>query len=164
MATTLDLLVAICMLPVSHFEHVKTFRPSGLLSVFMITTLLLNVAQTRTYWLLAEAWTGYAACYTAALALKLLVLISESWDKTGLLTTKDQKRCPEERAGILNRGVFAWLNCLFVKGYKGRLDFDDLYPVDDPLKSRVLSKSFWTSWNSGSKFFVWHYACSFCPC
>lgn len=153
-ATILDLLVAICMLPLSHLEHVKTFRPSGILSGFMFTTLFLNIAQTRTYWLLAEGWTGYAACYTAAFAFKLLMLILESWDKTGLLAMKDQKRCPEERAGILNRGVFAWLNALFVKGYKGRLSFDDLYPVDDALSSRVLSESLWKSWTSGSKSFV----------
>ncbi|KAH0285505.1 putative multidrug resistance protein, partial [Aureobasidium sp. EXF-3399] len=149
-ATALDLLVAACMLPLSHLEHVKSFRPSGLLSAFILLTLLLNIAQVRTYWLLTEDWRGYAACYTAAFALKLLMLVSESWDKTELLAMKDQERCAEERAGILNRGVFAWLNALFLKGCKGRLIFDDLYPVDGALSSHVLSKSLWTSWSSGN--------------
>lgn len=82
------------------------------------------------------------------------MLVSESWDKTELLKKKDQERCPEERAGILNRGVFAWLNALFFKGYKGRLNFDDLHPIDGALSSHVLSKSLWTSWGSVSKYLI----------
>lgn len=46
-ATVLDLLVATCMLPLSYLEHVKSFRPSGLLSAFILLTLLLNIAQMR---------------------------------------------------------------------------------------------------------------------
>ena len=139
------------MLPLSHFEHVRTLRPSGLLSAFLFFTLILSIARTRTYWLLPNEWSGYAACYRATLVLKLLVLISESWDKTWLLPIQDQRRSPEERAGVLKRSVFAWLNSLFFKGYRKGLNFEDLYPVDVALGSRLLADRLQRVWKRGSK-------------
>lgn len=145
-SATLDFVVALCMLPLSHLEHYRSLRPSALLSTYLFLTLLLNIAQARTYWLLSGGWTDYAACYSVSFSAKLAVLIFESWDKTHLLPQPYQQRSPEERAGVLSLRLFAWLNGLFVTGYRRLLDIDDLYPTDRALKSQYLGERLQKSW------------------
>lgn len=134
---------ALCLIPLSHLEHVKSPRPSMLLSIFLSLTLLLDIAQTRTLWLASNntAESTFCRLFTSAVVIKAVCFGLESQHKSKWLRWTDSKQhSPEEWSGFYVLGVFSWLNALFLTGYRKTLTLADLYPLDPALSSEVLQK------------------------
>lgn len=131
------------MVPLSLADHSRVARPSVLLSVYLFPTLLLDAAQTRTYWLAARAHPElvYAAVSTASMSVKAIILLLEAQPKTKWLTTKED-RSPEETSSIYSLGVFFWLNKVFATGYRQMMDLEDLYPLDRGMAGAGLFERF----------------------
>lgn len=132
------------MIALSLVDHNKSPRPSVLLEIYLSLTLLTDVAQARTFFLSSDdaSELTYSSVFCAALALKSLILLLEAKKKSQWLAWNKKDHSPEETSGIFSLGVFAWLNRMFLDGYKGVLTTSDLYPLDSALSAKDLHGRF----------------------
>jgi hypothetical protein len=143
-ASVLKLVAALTMITLSVADHNKSPRPSVLLNIYLSLTLLPDAAQARTFFLNSDnaPEITYSGVFCAALGLKVLILLLEAKKKSQWLAWDKKHHSPEEYSGIFSLGVFAWLNKLFLEGYKGVLTMDDLYPLDSALDGKTLHSKF----------------------
>lgn len=90
------------------------------------------------------------AAFTASLGLKVIILFLEATEKRRYLSLEDRKLSPEETSGILNQGVFVWLNQLIVTGFKKVLLMEDLYPLNKELYAAHLKINFCKAWDESA--------------
>jgi len=83
-STTLQLCAAIALGLLSFWEHRNTVRPSILISTYLISTSILDAARARTQALI-PGQTKVASILIATVAMKVLVLIIETREKTYIL-------------------------------------------------------------------------------
>lgn len=146
------------MIPLSIVEHSRSARPSILLTGYLFLSLLLDVTQARTLYLSSaiSAERIYSNLFTAATALKAVVLVLESQQKSKWISWNEKEHSPEETSGIFSLGVFFWMNRLFLAGYKKVLFIDDLYSLDSSLDPKTLREKFYQNLNysrmKGDKF------------
>ncbi|KAF5978301.1 multidrug resistance [Fusarium coicis] len=125
----------------SSYEHSCARRPSALLNVYILLTLLFDIVQTRTAWLESQH-DIQPRLFTASVVVKAVVLCLETIPKTKWIHWNADEHSPEESSGIFSIGAFAWLNQLFMRGYRGVLAIDDLYPLDESMASSKLYSQF----------------------
>lgn len=138
-AAALGLPVALAMGLLSHAQHVRSVRPSTLLNIYLLLSLLCDIVQTRTLWLLHRA-TAIAAVFTASVFLKLVVLMTEAVEKRRLLEGKHQDATVESTSGIWNKMLFWWVNPLLWKGSRSILQPNDLQTINEKLHGAALEK------------------------
>ncbi|KIX92416.1 uncharacterized protein Z520_11891 [Fonsecaea multimorphosa CBS 102226] len=141
----LQLVAAMCMFTISLLDHGRSARPSVLLSTYLFFTLLPDIAQTRTFWLVAEIEhdTAHAGVFTVSVLLKVFILFLEAQQKTKWVDWgTEEPHSPEETSGIYSIGLFSWLNSLFFSGYRKVLRMEDLYPLDRAVTGANLYRRF----------------------
>ena len=136
-ASALTLLDALGLCLLSHKEHVRSIRPSAVINVYLLLTLPFDVARARTLWL-SGATRSIAAVFTSTLGVKIMILITEAIEKRGILLDRYQNSSPEITSGIYSRSFFWWLIKLMTTGYRRVIQNEDLYPIDDEMKSAFL--------------------------
>jgi hypothetical protein len=143
-ASVLKLVAALTMITLSLADHNKSPRPSVLLGIYLSLTILPDAAQARTFFLSSDDTPEitYSGVFCAALGLKFLVLLLEAKRKSQWLAWDKKDHSPEESSGIFSLGVFAWLNKMFLDGYRGVLTMNDLYPLDSALNGKALHRKF----------------------
>jgi ATP-binding cassette subfamily C (CFTR/MRP) protein 1 len=141
---TVTFVSALCVIPVSYLEHSRSPRPSILLNAYLFLTILLDVAQARTLWLASNHVDEILFCqlFTAAVAVKALLIVIESQPKSKWLQWGAKEYSPEETSGVFGLGAFIWLNRLFLEGHRSILTMADLYPLDQNLASGPLYVKF----------------------
>jgi ATP-binding cassette subfamily C (CFTR/MRP) protein 1 len=148
-ASAVITLVGYLALPVLSFaEHGKSVRPSSLLNGYLLVSLLCDVTQARTLWLIAS--NKIANDFTATVALKFVLLLLEAVEKRRILLPKFESYPPEATSGIFSRCLFWWLNPLFRKGLWKTLSLNDLYGLDKHLLSGYLDNLLNSAWLKGS--------------
>jgi hypothetical protein len=125
-AAALVFVSAVLLLFVSHVEHTRSIHPSTLITVYLFLTLLFDCAITRTLWLLQDA-SVITSLFTSAVAIKLLILTVEAWEKRSILLFRYQNLSPEMTSGILSGSVFWWLTPLMKTGFRRSLTDQDMY-------------------------------------
>lgn len=153
----LNLVAAVFMVLLVHLEHVKSIRPSFLLTAYLFISLLFDAARLRTEWLLSVN-TAYAAVLSASAVFKLAVLCLETVEKRYILINSDKKLSKESTSGPFNRGLFVWLNSLLLLGWGNVLTNDTLPTIYEGLSSEHLAGKFSNSWDKGNiplAFFRW---------
>jgi ATP-binding cassette subfamily C (CFTR/MRP) protein 1 len=141
------LLGSFLILPLSVTEHYKAIKPSTLLSSYLALCLLLDVVRTRTLWLSTPNQTT-TQIYSASVAVRLVLLISESCSKSQILNEKHLQPSPEESSGIFGRSLFAWLYPLLFKGFMHKLSMGHLFPLSSEMSASHLSARFGSAWES----------------
>ncbi|KID70390.1 ABC transporter FUM19 [Metarhizium brunneum] len=133
-AGAMSSVAALLLLLLSNIEHMKSQRPSILISLYLSPTTLFDVARTRT-WRLESGGRSYTAILTAKTVLQFTVILLEAMPKFHLLRGHETHTdtSPEETSGIFSLAFFYWLNPLVYKGSKKILKSDDLYPLDKRL-------------------------------
>ncbi|KAF4983690.1 hypothetical protein FZEAL_957 [Fusarium zealandicum] len=128
----------------SYTEHSSARRPSTLLTVYVLLTLLFDIVQARTAWLIItdRHQTVQARLFTASIAVKVIVLCLETIPKTRWIQWIADEHSPEESSSVFSLGVFAWLNKLFLRGYRDVLTLDDLYPLDEGMAAGEIYHQF----------------------
>ncbi|PTB72853.1 P-loop containing nucleoside triphosphate hydrolase protein [Trichoderma longibrachiatum ATCC 18648] len=126
----------------SRASHARSLRPSTVLDLYLSLSSLLNIARTRTLWLLA-AGTPVPILMTVNFSLTLFALVLESVEERKRLANGS----PEEFSGIWARISFSWLFPLLKRGYAEVLSQDDLPNLDTRLQSRLLRRYLITSWS-----------------
>lgn len=125
------------LLFLSHAEHARSVRPSTIINVYLLFTLLFDCVAARTLWLAGHGST-ISGLFTSTVAIKLFVLTSEAWEKRPILLWQYQHLSPEATSGILARSIFWWLNTLLRTGFARSLTHRDLFPFHDSLAARTL--------------------------
>ncbi|PTB42176.1 hypothetical protein M441DRAFT_78932 [Trichoderma asperellum CBS 433.97] len=145
-AAVLSLVAACCIVLLSHIEHVKSIRPSFLLTSYLFTTLLFDAARLRTEWLLSVN-VAYAAVLSTSTILKLALLVLENIEKRRILLDSNKSPSTESTSGPFNRGFFVWLNSLLITGWATVLTLHDLPAIYEKLSSEKLAVIFSKRWD-----------------
>lgn len=140
-ASALGFVEWMLILALSFAEHSRAVRPSFILTSYLLLQILFGVAQSRSYWLMASSFghTRYAGLFTAALPLKVIVLLLELQSKARWISWTREEHSPEETSSIFNLGIYLWLSGIFLRGYKKVLSInEDLYLLDQEMQSKIL--------------------------
>jgi ATP-binding cassette subfamily C (CFTR/MRP) protein 1 len=138
--------LAVCLL--SWLEHSRAFKPSFVLLNYLLLSVLLGLARTRTLWKLKFS-PIIPAIFTSTLVLRALLLVFECFEKRHLLSPRYRNCSKELTRGAVSNAVFWWLNPLFFKGYKQTLVLQDLYPLEETLLSKPLHEALADAWEKG---------------
>ncbi|KAK5989625.1 ABC multidrug transporter B [Cladobotryum mycophilum] len=131
----------------SWFEHAYSPRPSALINVYLLLSVLFDAVQTRTLWL-KHASTTIPALFTASLAIKIGLLALESVEKSRYLPPAWSEKSPEEKSGVFSQSLLLWLRRILVEGRKRLIYPNDLYALEPGLETRRLSDIFWKNWHA----------------
>ncbi|KAL7915178.1 P-loop containing nucleoside triphosphate hydrolase protein [Trichoderma velutinum] len=145
-AAILNLIAACCIVLLSHIEHVKSIRPSFLLTSYLFTSLLFDAARLRTEWLLSVN-VAYAAVLSTSTVLKLALLVLENVEKRRILVDSSKEPSTESTSGPFSRGFFIWLNSLLISGWATVLTMHDLPAIYEKLSSEKLAVIFAKRWD-----------------
>ncbi len=132
-------------------EHRFTLRPTSLLSLYILMSLLLDVVKSRSYFL--RHWmSALGGLSAAAAAAKAILIAVQEIPKTALLIDENLRHTTSKEAtsGFWNRSVFAWLNSIFLVGFRQTLCLEDLEPLDPPLSAGPLLNRFIPKWDKGA--------------
>lgn len=146
----LDLVGAAQFLALTWMEDTRSVRPSSLLNVYLLFTLLLDLAQARTLWL-HKTSTAVSGLFTARIATKTSLLILEARSKQAYFREVYKALPPESIGGIINRSVLWWVNGLFRRGFRSLLTIEDLYVLDTRLSSDYLRAKVQAAWGARRK-------------
>ena len=80
-----------------------------------------------------------------------MILIKEAIEKRGILLDRYQDSSPESTSGIYSRSFFWWLNKLMTPGYGRVIQNEDLYPIDEDMKSAFLQDHGQRVWKNASR-------------
>lgn len=145
-AATLGLIDAVALCVLSYTEHVKSIQPSSIISLFVLFTVIFDAVQCRTLWLLPGS-KALAVLISLGIAVKISMLVLEGADKRRLLMPRWIGSPPEAISGILNRGIFWWVNEMMGQGWRGLLNVNRLYPTDSALRSEKLLERLRNIWD-----------------
>ncbi|RYO90243.1 hypothetical protein DL762_002765 [Monosporascus cannonballus] len=149
-AATLAFVDVFVLGALSWFEHAYSPRPSALINVYLLLSVLFDAVQARTLWL-KRSDIVIPALFTTSLVIKFSLLVLESAEKGRFLSPIWRERSPEEKSGIFSQGLLLWLRRILAKGRKRILSPTDLYALDQGLETTRLSEAFWESWSSSSQ-------------
>lgn len=149
-ATALVLADALGLCWLSHIEHVRSIRPSSLINTYLMVTLLFDIAHTRILWMQA-APQHIATVFTVTVAVKVALTIIEAIEKRNILLGPYRDVHPEVTSGIYSRALFWWLNALLTIGFRRIIHTDDLFPVEEEMKSTVLRQRAEQNWAKPTK-------------
>lgn len=124
----------------SHYEHMRSLRPSTLFSFYLLISPLFDAARARTLWAISHD-RSVAYITVAVVCLKFWLLLFENMDKKHFLRPEYADTAAEAMGGIFSRGLFWWLNPLLLKGFKSVLIIDGLDEIDDALLSDEMRAS-----------------------
>ncbi|KAJ6006036.1 multidrug resistance-associated protein [Penicillium sp. IBT 35674x] len=142
-----NLAVAMVVLVLSWMEDERSVRPSTLLAIYLLFTLLFDIVQTRTLWLARDrAESLIPSLFTASVAVKTTMLLLESLGKRKYFSDKYRNLSQERTSGIFNRSFMWWLNRLFYAGFRSLLTVGDLDVLDKPLESAGAAKKARRAW------------------
>jgi ATP-binding cassette, subfamily C (CFTR/MRP), member 1 len=145
-AAALSFAASLSLLGLSYTEHVYSYRPSTLLNLFLLFSVLFDATRTRTLWL-----QGYnrplAIAALVSTVVKLVMLPVEAYEKRGFLRPQYRELPPEVTSGILSRWAFWWQLPLFRAGYSKKLEVDTLFPLEKHFKSSHLQRTLQVRWS-----------------
>jgi ATP-binding cassette, subfamily C (CFTR/MRP), member 1 len=126
-------------------EHMHSVRPADLAVVVLLVSLLCDTAAALKDGL--EKWLLPAT----EIALKLLLVATESRSKQRILTSPYNSLPPEQLAGILSRIFFWWINPILAQGNRTILSEDTLPLIDDQLSSKQLRHQGLKAWDQRAR-------------
>ncbi|OGM40676.1 hypothetical protein ABOM_010583 [Aspergillus bombycis] len=132
-AASLSLANAIVIIGLSYIEDRKSTRPSSLLTIYLLLSILFDAIQVRTSWLTHQI--PMAAVQSAITGTKLAMLLLEMREKTSYLQPPYRNYPPEATSGIVNLSFVWWINRLFMTGYRKLMGNRDLYDLEPGLAS-----------------------------
>ena len=145
-AAAINLAAALVIFVLSPMEHLKTLRPSTLITTFLFFTIIFDAAWIRTLWL---SNADVAPVASACIGVKVILLVVEAKGKASGVLAKSDTYGRDELSGIFSKSLFLWLIELLRVGYGKVLSVTDLYPLDDALNSTTLARNFAEPWEAG---------------
>ncbi|EJP69038.1 ABC multidrug transporter, putative [Beauveria bassiana ARSEF 2860] len=122
---------------------------SALLSLYIITSLVIDVSKSRSYFIRHELQ-ALGSLSAAAAATKILITILQEVPKRHLLMDSELRNSTgrEATGGFFYRNFFGWLNSIFATGFYTVLKVTDLEELGPELASRSLYPRFLQIWKT----------------
>ncbi|KAL2670523.1 hypothetical protein Neosp_014311 [[Neocosmospora] mangrovei] len=146
--SVLGLVESLALAALSYMEHRNSAKPAALISLYLILTIILDLALTRTLWI-RSGMQALASTFTVSLVLKTVLLVLEETPKR--LSTGEKGSVRETSVGVVNRSFFWWLNHLFVEGFRGLIDLGSLGELNEKFNTHDLSERIEERWNKDPK-------------
>ena len=153
-AATLSVIDAVAIVTLSYLEHTRSVRPSAILNVYLLVSLVFDSVQVRTLFLRHDTPPSLVVLSTTSVSAKAVLLILEAQSKRPYLKFPYRSYPPEATSGILNRSFFWWINSLFIGGFRRLLSVNDLYAPDVGLSSKPLQVRMQKAWNQSTCTFA----------
>lgn len=144
-AGALALVDAIAIGILSFFDHSRSVRPSTILQIYLIMSLMFDVVRTRTLWLLRHDQI-LASVFTASVVSKAGMLWLEVTEKRSLLEPAYRNLNRESTSGFANTSVFWWLNKPLHMGARKLFGLEDLENVDEEILSSNVQHEIQLRW------------------
>jgi hypothetical protein len=133
-----SLVAALALCPLSFLEHGRATKPSTLLIFYLLSSVLIEGARLLSSSFLHHGEIVITAVLTAAVGVKLLLLILELRSKRSYLREPYRDLSVEQTSSVLGRAFLIWLNGFIFLGNTKLLNHSDLPGLDDKLQSRSL--------------------------
>jgi hypothetical protein len=140
-ASVASFITTMLLCPLLYMEHMRSIRPADLAIAFLLVSLICDMVTVLQDGLQTKLLPA------TKIALKLILVVTESQSKQSLLVAPYDSQAPEQLAGILNRTFFWWINPLLALGYRIMLSADTLPPIDHQLSSIHLRHRGLLAWN-----------------
>jgi hypothetical protein len=139
---------AMALAVLSHFEHIRSVKPSFIINIYLLASILFDAARIRTQALMSnDANNVLGAVIAALLAVKLVFLMLEATEKRALLRGLYAQLSLENTSGLISRSSFWWLNSLLISGYKTVLSLPNLPAIHEKLNSEHLAAKLQPIWD-----------------
>ncbi|KAM3442495.1 hypothetical protein MY4824_001089 [Beauveria thailandica] len=150
-AGSLDLLASLGLCAVLYIEHRHALRSSAFLALYLGICLLLEAAESRSYFLRDLAPLG--GITTAMAATRLALLIIEEIPKQHLIIDPEIKKLSsgEATSGFWCRTFFFFLGPMFHVGYHGILKTEGLMSLGIEFSSARLFARLSKRWQSSNQ-------------
>ncbi|OAA43529.1 ABC transporter [Beauveria brongniartii RCEF 3172] len=150
-ASSLDLLASLGLCAVLYIEHRHAIRSSAFLALYLGICLLLEAAESRSYFLRDLAPLG--GITTAMAATRLALLIIEEIPKQHLIIDPEIKKLSsgEATSGFWGRTFFFFLGPMFHVGYHGILKTEGLMSLGIEFSSARLFAGLSKRWQSSNQ-------------
>lgn len=145
-AAVLSFVASLVVFVLSRLEHSRGIRPSTLLNLYLLISLLFDTVQVRTLYLRHDD-SAILGLFTASVGIKAILLLLEAKNKRSCLRPPYNRFSPETTSGIFNHSFFWWLNPILLKGFRSILTLDDLFTTDQALLSEPLQHEMERAWN-----------------
>lgn len=117
-ASCVSFVASLLLCALSYTEHARSLRPSSLLNVYLLVSILLDAAILRSFWLSGLS-SPIRGLFTVSFAVRAALLVLEAVEKASYVSNRNyDQRNPEETSGLYNRGLFWWMNPLLVDGFR----------------------------------------------
>ncbi|KAK6428202.1 hypothetical protein LTR95_015657, partial [Oleoguttula sp. CCFEE 5521] len=146
-AATLSFLASLALLFLSSIEHSRSVRPSAVINLYLLGSLLLEIPQARTLWMRSGP-RSLPGVFTAGVAAKTVSLLLEARSKRRSLFQPYRLLAPEALVSLYDHVVLGWLIPLFRSGFRGIISTESLYPVDSALSSDDVDQRSQRIWNT----------------
>lgn len=147
---TISLLAALSICILSSFEHYRSFRPSTLITLYLVVCLGASIVQTMTIPSHYHS-TEDMLVIGSQICVEMALLVCESRSKELITKSLTRKVTPEEMSGILGRAFFWWINPVLRKGNGSILKPEDMPVLDENLSSEKLRGKAVLAWNQRGK-------------
>jgi hypothetical protein len=128
-----------------HLEHRHAIESSPIPGVYLLVTLLLDVARARSYFLRSAIGLYALGCITAAVAVTKFVLLALGEFPKRYRSTGDAPG-PELTTGFWGRTFFVWVNSTLFLGFRNVLSLADLPALEAESASAKLAAIFEPIW------------------
>jgi ATP-binding cassette, subfamily C (CFTR/MRP), member 1 len=151
-AASLDFAAACILCVLSSYEHTRTVAPSSVIGLYVLASLISDIARLRTLFLLhTSATQSIGTILALSTAIKLCVIFTEAASKRHILLDRYRNLPLESTSNVYSKFVFWWLNGLLRHGSLRVLQVGDLYEMDESMSSTVVGRKFQQAWNSTKK-------------
>ncbi|KAF5584946.1 ABC transporter [Fusarium subglutinans] len=123
----------------------RSTRPADLAVLFSLLSLGFDVA------VVIQKAPEECLIPATQIALKLLLVATESRSKRRILKSPYSTQAPEELAGLLSRVFSWWINPILALGNRKILSGDDLPPIDHLLRSEKLRRDGLKAWDQRAR-------------
>ena len=144
-AAALTVYLSLLLAVLSHFEHIRSFRPSILLSVYFGLSTVFDGITSRTIWGLSDNIV-YNTIFFINVGLRFCLFMAESLEKGSLPEYAKEKPAPETVGNVFTRSFFWWINPLLKLGFGHNLETKSLPVIDNELSSTERYARVWARW------------------
>ncbi|PMD48812.1 putative ATP-binding cassette transporter [Hyaloscypha variabilis F] len=149
LSNAISSLAALVFCILSFIEHQRSPTPSTLLVLYILACLLGSGVELL---ILPPSFTvGSISLPITNICVELAVLVFECQKKDSAFLAPYQQLTLEERAGILERTFFLWINPILKRGYRLNLTDADLPRAGKELSSEGLRRKILRTWDQRAK-------------
>lgn len=147
--TAIATLATFCLFVyLSHLEHIRSLRPSSILCLFFVFTIIFDLARLRTLHFMPHNQ-PITILFAASLVGKTIILVLEATQKRHLLKKGYEGSAVETTSGIIHRCLFWSTNGLLRKGSKSTLTIQSLPVIADDIRESSDPQELLEKWEKG---------------